>query len=120
MSSAGFDVHQEDDVLPSRRLARIGLTGIAVGAAGVLAATLLMVATVGPVALNRSRTGPPPPGPRRISGIEQTPIGPSRDGEDLRDSQRRDLESLGWIDRDAGIAHIPIERAMDLVRAEPR
>ena len=120
MSSAAFDVHQEDDTLPSGRLVRIGLTGVAVGVAGVAVATLLMVATVGLPSPNRSHAEPPLPAPRRISGVEQTPIGPTRDGEDLRDSQRRELESLGWVDRDAGIAHIPIERAMDLVVTEPR
>ena len=26
-----------------------------------------------------------------------------------------DLDAYGWVDRDAGIARIPIERAMDLV-----
>jgi hypothetical protein len=31
-----------------------------------------------------------------------------------REAQRARLDSYGWIDREAGIAHIPIERALDL------
>lgn len=32
-----------------------------------------------------------------------------------RASKQAALESYGWVDRDAGIARIPIERAIDLV-----
>jgi hypothetical protein len=39
---------------------------------------------------------------------------------DLRDAQRRELAGWGWGDRDAGIARIPIDRAMDLVVKESR
>jgi len=39
---------------------------------------------------------------------------------DLRDAQRRELAGWGWVDRDAGIARIPIDRAMDLVVKESR
>jgi len=30
------------------------------------------------------------------------------------------LDGYGWVDRTAGIVHIPIERAMDLILAEAR
>jgi hypothetical protein len=29
--------------------------------------------------------------------------------------QEEQLNSYGWVDKDAGVAHIPIERAMDLI-----
>lgn len=31
---------------------------------------------------------------------------------------RQQLESYGWVDQPAGVAHIPIERAMELMAAE--
>ena len=37
---------------------------------------------------------------------------------DLRERQRRELESWGWVDRKAGIAKIPIDRAIDIVAKE--
>ena len=49
-----------------------------------------------------------PPAPR-------IQVNPDRDIEELRASERAQLESYGWVDRTAGIAHIPIERAMSLV-----
>src|SRR5262249_13345004 len=37
------------------------------------------------------------------------------DLESLRASEQKQLESYGWIDRDAGPVHIPIDRAMSLL-----
>lgn len=39
---------------------------------------------------------------------------PFKDVYLLRQSEARVLESYGWVDRSAGIVHIPIERAMEL------
>jgi hypothetical protein len=48
---------------------------------------------------------------------EQTPIETTERGLTLQAKQLKQLAGYGWADRDAGIARIPIERAMDL-RAE--
>lgn len=55
--------------------------------------------------------------PREINIVDQTLFG-SRDGLDAprgRKWQRDALESYGFRDRERGLAHIPIERAMELV-----
>ena len=36
-----------------------------------------------------------------------------RTAERTRTEQMRQLQSYGWIDRDKGIIHVPIERAID-------
>lgn len=41
--------------------------------------------------------------------VSRTVVAPARSVPSV------DLDSYGWVDRDAGIARIPIERAMDLV-----
>jgi len=120
MRHRGFEVHQEDDVVASRRLVRIGVVSTAIGAIGVLVAGLVLSAGAGSVTPSLAGPGGALPAPREISEVEQTPIWSTRDGEDLRDAQRRELESWGWVDRDAGVAHIPIDRAMDLVMKESR
>jgi hypothetical protein len=33
---------------------------------------------------------------------------------DLRDELEPQLDNYGWIDQDAKIVHVPIERAMDI------
>ncbi|HTQ35777.1 MAG TPA: hypothetical protein VMH77_01970 [Steroidobacteraceae bacterium] len=43
---------------------------------------------------------------------------PLADIDAWRRAQQQHLESYGWTDRDAGVVHIPIERAMQLVVSE--
>jgi hypothetical protein len=120
MSAAGYDVHQEEDEVRARRLTGVGLLAFLIGGVAVLFSSILLVAVTG--ALQPSFAGPsgPQPAPRELSNVAQTPIWDSRAGEDLLDRQRRELETWGWVDRKAGIANIPIERAMDLVVEESR
>jgi len=40
---------------------------------------------------------------------------PRRDLQRFREGQRELLSSYGWVDKNAGIVHIPIDRAMDLL-----
>lgn len=40
---------------------------------------------------------------------------PQLDLESFRAHQERELNSYGWIDRQAGVVRIPIDRAMDLI-----
>jgi len=40
---------------------------------------------------------------------------PGRDLRRLRADEEARLNSYGWIDRDAGVAHIPIDQAIDLL-----
>lgn len=42
-------------------------------------------------------------------------VDPQQDLEQLRKKHQELLNSYGWVDRDAGIVRIPIERAMDIV-----
>ena len=45
-------------------------------------------------------------------------IAPSLDLKALRAAEDAQLHGYGWVDRKAGVVHIPIERAMDLVAQE--
>jgi len=49
-----------------------------------------------------------PPGPR-------LQVTPGRDLVEQRAAETEQLDGYEWIDRDAGIVAIPVERAMDLV-----
>jgi hypothetical protein len=90
-----------------------GRTIVAVAVAGVV----VTLASLGLVAamLPSARPAPPPrAAPHRIGRVEQTLIERDESARSLRAHQRQSLESVGWIDRDAGTAHIPIGRAIDL------
>lgn len=52
-----------------------------------------------------------PPNPRLQSD-------PFAELDQLRADQSAQLNSYGWVDESAGVAHIPIDRAMDLLVAQ--
>jgi hypothetical protein len=112
MSGEAFPVRQERDDAPAMAILRVAAIGVAVGTAGVLLASALLVATAGSVRPGGARAGA-----RRVAPnpVEQTPLRDVQHGMDLADAQRRSLEGWGWVDRRAGLAKIPIEQAMDLV-----
>jgi hypothetical protein len=112
----GGAVRQELDVLASGRLVRIAVVALLVSVVGVVCAGLLLRRTTGPLRAGSGESaGALVSTGREIAGIEQTPILVSRDGIDLRDREREELSRAAWIDRDAGVAAIPIERAMEMI-----
>ena len=52
---------------------------------------------------------PPPP---------KLEANPTAENEESAVAERRLLESYGWIDRDAGVVRVPVERALELVLQE--
>jgi hypothetical protein len=107
---------QEPDHVRGAWLFALAALALAVALLAVTSAWLLLRA-------GGSRTPPPAPLPKAAFGPgtpEQAPIlGPPR-GLALQALQRRRLGEYGWVDRDAGIAHIPIERAIELRAEESR
>jgi hypothetical protein len=106
-------VQQEPDRVPLRRLVGIGTAGLVVFGAGTLWAVSVQRGAVGSV---RSDTAPRPEhaGDQEVGMVFQQPfdkpIAAARN-----EAARRRLESTGWVDRDGGVAHVPIDQAMDLV-----
>jgi hypothetical protein len=94
-------------------------------AAGTLAVFAVGIAWV--IVILRSRPEPPDafraPQPNElrqpeIGIVDQPPFEGDTRLESLQEGQRRHLATYGWVDRDAGTIHIPIERAMELLVAE--
>jgi hypothetical protein len=98
---------------------------------GVVAAVALIVFTVavlwaarilGQQTRQDQPEGPPPPpakaGAPEIGIVDQTMFELEGRADALLAEQRRTLESYGWVDRDAGVIHIPIQEAMRQVGKE--
>lgn len=107
----GRPAHESSD-LPARRVVLVGLgfaalVPIALGAIAVTVAVLQPRATpdLPLTALEVSERGPPAP---------RLQEDPSAELDRLEESRVR-LHGFGWVDREAGIAHIPIDAAMDLL-----
>jgi len=66
------------------------------------------VQTLGPPAspFDQTRTLPPAP---RLS------VNPAEELKEHVEKEREQLESYGWVDRNSGTVHIPIERAMGIM-----
>jgi hypothetical protein len=67
----------------------------------------------------------PDPIPRQIGQneigiVDQVPFDVTRAFQAYRDDRNARLESWGWVDRKAGIVHMPIEEAMDRVVKEAK
>ena len=102
----------EDDRVDSRAVVLVGVGALVIfTAAGLTASAYLH---------RRQAEGPPPTlpaelGATKIGLVEQRLFsGPLR-GERERAVQLERLRSFGWVDRAAGVAHIPIDVAMALV-----
>jgi len=93
--------------------------------------TLLVfgAAIVAVLLILRSSSAPPdafvPPRPNELHASEIGIVDqPTFEGDErlgiLNERKRRWLDTYGWVDRDAGTIHIPIERAIDRLAAEAR
>ena len=108
---------------PSTRALRVivgvGLGAIVIFAVGIAGAAFLQLRVTGwlrpPRAVPEAFVTRPEVGPVDKLPFEFEPV------LSRRDRQRERLESYGWVDRERGIAHVPIEVAMDeVVREEAR
>jgi len=97
-------------------LCTVGLVALIVGSGvlmWVLSEGLRSMSAAGdppPPAMEEAREAYTPPSPRLQSH-------PTHAMDELRALENETMESYGWIDEQAGIAHIPIERALELYAA---
>jgi len=101
--------HQEPDALPTRYLVGIGVVCVVVGIVAVIGSGLPARPPV--------RAGAPHevPTTQEVQLFDE----PAR-GLEAQSVQRAELNEYRWVDRDAGVAQIPIDRAIDIVVEESR
>jgi hypothetical protein len=105
---------QEPDGVPTRRVAAVlGATLIVFGAAAYWSTSVLR----GDTGSVRNEAHADHAGDREVGIVFQRPFDEAHAtarAEKLEAAQRR-LGGVGWVDKDAGVAHVPIQDAMDLV-----
>ncbi len=73
---------------------------------------------------DRAEAAKAPPSPIAEANEQRVPLGPLLQNdpegelEALRHEMAQRLGSYGWVDESAGLVHIPIEQAIDLVAAQ--
>jgi hypothetical protein len=111
------EVRQEESGLPFRRLMGFLAASIVVTLASILAAAWLLPAFGGGFR-EYDEYDPPLPPPASKLGIYYDSIRDTADGVRRHEAERRALESYGWVDRERGIAHVPIDEAIDMALRE--
>jgi hypothetical protein len=106
---------QEPDLLPMRRILRVLLATFGVLALAVVCSWWMQ--TTAPATQHGAAAQSRLAGPL---GLEVTPIEQQARGLNLRAQQRKQLANYAWVNRDAGVVRIPIERALDLRAEEAR
>lgn len=114
-----FRVENEEDVLPGRAVILVTIVTLVVCLAGIGVAWWIVIANE-ETPVQRAGAMIPRHAPREIQMIDQTLI--ERDASIARqlEAERRVLSSYGWVDRENGLVHIPIEEAMKRLTGEHR
>jgi hypothetical protein len=113
------DLHQEEDLVPGWKVALPML-------ATLLISAVLVVWAVQAVDARQAELRPSGAlperwlGPRHAVAKVREDLFDERRGTSLDRQQRAELHGYGWVDRDRGIVHIPIQRAIDRVVAGRR
>lgn len=122
------DAHEQDPLeqlgyekrdLPLKR-APLGAVIFFVGLVVTLAGTWVFMWLIA-----RERTLVPTDGsmvrqrmPEAPNPLLQSNITAAKDMADLRNRELNHVGSYGWVDKEKGIAHVPVDRAMELVLAD--
>ena len=95
---------------------------LAVGAAALLLFFVASVVTIQAMYRRKAELLPDGPpawpaeiGERKIGIVEQRIFGLAVEPADAKRAQQARLHAWGWVDRSAGLVHMPIEEAMERV-----
>ncbi len=111
-------VRSEEDHVPALKVALVGVAALVIFFVG----SWVTVAYLGLRMEQRGGYGTRPPevGLSKIGLVEQQPFTQAFRGERAKEQQLERLRSYGWVDRQAGVVHIPVEEAMRLVASGVR
>jgi hypothetical protein len=107
------EVRQDRVEIPFLKLFLTVAGAIVVSLAAIgVAAWLWRAFAPTPTALHPGEVPLPPP-PSKL-GIYYDLIDLTQDGVKRHEADRRWLDSYGWVDRQRGVVHVPIETAIDM------
>jgi hypothetical protein len=102
---------------PRQESSDLNMRAVVLGALGVIA-TVLLVAGAARLLTGASglaRAGPTETSIARPTELESDPFDPRFAFDE---EKRAQLDSYGWVDRERGVARVPIERAMQIKAAD--
>lgn len=102
---------QQDDRIASRWIVLVLLGVVAISA---LSVSWVFVRIPPNLAAREAAPDIDRDAPRVINGVDWSLFSEAAPGIELREKQQQRLRSYGWVDRDRGIVHIPIDDAIDI------
>ncbi len=105
----------DDDGVDMKKILAVGTVSLVIFAISAFIAYLIMRSDAREVA---ARGLPPPPselGRDEIGIVDQVEFSQDHRLQEWKAAKRKRLESYGWVNRDKGLVHIPIETAIDQV-----
>jgi hypothetical protein len=119
MSERGFEPPppQRDD-LPARKVL-LGLAALLTLFSLTVAATLPLERRGAPQRVREVQL-PPDFGRPEVGLVDQEPFSMDRRARERRERQQRVLSTYGWVDREAGVIHVPVDRAVELLLQQQR
>jgi hypothetical protein len=110
---------------PGHETTGMSVRGVVASAAGLVGLILAVMGLMGLLSSFLTRGEPPaavanggPPRSLPLASEPPLPAQPKHDLREVRAAEDRVLNSYGWVDREAGIARIPISRAMEILADE--
>lgn len=112
--STSEPVRQEEDRIQTGKIVAVGLMAFIAFGIGILWAARIQTRGTGSI-----RTQPQPwpaqAGQREIGMVYQPLFDSLRIAQQKESAKRAQLNSYGWVDREARVARIPIQRAMKML-----
>jgi hypothetical protein len=110
----------EEDRIASAKIVWVGVVALVVFFLGSLAAGMGMRAMRRTINPDGPPAVPTEAGKPKIGMVEQRLFEHANQGVAWREQAEQRLQGTGWVDREKGIVHIPIERAMGMVEKGAR
>jgi hypothetical protein len=110
----------EDKNLPYRKIVLVGVSAIVIFALSIVWSTSLLRS-----AEQEMHPAGPPPLPKGVNQYEVGIVNQRMFSLDQRAAQKRlqqmtRLNTYGWLDKQAGVVHIPVDVAMDMLVQEQK
>lgn len=106
--------HQERDEVPGRKIMIVLIAVLAAVAGFVLFAYGLESCRTGELREAAAPVEETIPLPPEVNAMELTTFDQEAQGLEANEAARERLRAYGWVDREDGVIHIPIEEAFDL------
>jgi hypothetical protein len=112
---ASHAVRAEPDAIATGRIVLVGVTSLVLFFLASVVSTMVLHARRAELNPDGPAALPGEAGKAKIGIVEQQLFENARTGTRWREAELEQLSTWGWVDRQAGVVHEPVERGMERV-----